>query len=59
MANMVVSGATACATISIEDDTALEGPHSFTVSITGSDPPLMVNDAQTSVTIADNDGNSL
>ena len=56
MADMVSSGATACATISIVDDMALEGPHSFSVSIVGSDPPLMTNDVPIDVTIEDNDG---
>ena len=56
MANMVSSGNTSCATISIVNDTALEGPHSFVVIIVGSDPPLMMSDTQTSVNITDDEG---
>ena len=58
LANMVSSGATSCATIFIVDDTTLEGPHSFGVSIVGSDPPLMITDAQASVSITDDEGMS-
>ena len=56
MADMVSSGNTSCVTISIVDDTALEGPHSFGVIIVGSDPPLMMSDIQTCVNITDDEG---
>ena len=56
MADMVSNGTTACTDISIVDDSALEGPHSFTVNIISSDPPLMMNNAMVEVTIEDNDG---
>ena len=55
MADMVSNRTTVCTTISIVDDMALEGLHSFTVSIVGSDPPLTTNDALVEVTIEDND----
>ena len=55
-ADRVSNGNTSCASIIIVDDTVLEGPHRFDMSIVGSDPPLMVNDAQASVTITDDEG---
>ena len=56
MANTTFSGNTLCATISIINDAALEGLHSFNVSIMGSDPPLMINESQASVNIIDDEG---
>ena len=43
MANMVSSGNTSCTSISIVDDSTLEGPHSFRINIVGSNPLLMTD----------------
>ena len=54
-----MNGATACLTISIMDDNALEGPHAFTVMLVSvSAPGSILQDGITStiVNIEDNDG---
>ena len=56
MADMVSNKNTSCATISIVNDTALEGPHSFGVIIVGSDLSLVMSNMQTSVNIIDDEG---
>ena len=52
------SGDTACADITILDDDALEGDHSFTVQLTSTTPTGVTigTDSSTTVTIQDNDG---
>ena len=52
------SGDTACADISILDDDAFEGDHSFTVNLTSTTPTGVTigTDSSTTVTIQDNDG---
>ena len=52
----IVSGSTACATITIVDDLVVETDESFSVTITSSDPPLRYSTSVTVVTITDNDG---
>ena len=56
MAGMLGEGDLACTTISIVNDTTLEGPHGFDVMIMGSVPPLMTADTLTSVNIIDDEG---
>jgi len=56
-------GETACATINIMDDTALEFDHDFTVSIGASNPPGATlhesSFSETTVTIQDDEGSNL
>ena len=53
-----VSGDTACAAITILDDDAFEGDHSFTVNLTSTTPTGVTigTVSSTTVTIQDNDG---
>ena len=44
-----------CVNIDIENDTALEGNQSFTVTLTTSDPDVAVRNRMTLITIEDND----
>ncbi len=48
--------ATRCVDISILDDGALEGNQTFTVTLTTSDPDVMLGTNVTTITITDNDG---
>ena len=51
------NGDRACDNITIIDDNALEGEHSFEIQIVGTDPQLStINPASTVVTIQDNEG---
>ena len=52
------SGDTACADITVLDDDALEGDHSFTVQLASTTPTGVTigTDSSTTVTIQDNDG---
>ena len=47
---------TQCLDVSIDDDTALEGEETFTVTLTTSETYVMLGNDQTEVTISDNDG---
>ena len=49
----------ACAMISIIDDTALEGDHSFSVTLASTVPPITINNIPVEVTIMDNEGTYL
>ena len=46
----------ACAMVSIIDDTALEGDHSFSVTLASTVPPITINNTLVEVTIMDNEG---
>ena len=46
----------ACAMVSIIDDTALEGDHSFSVTLASTVPPITINNTPVEVTIIDNEG---
>ena len=46
----------ACATVSIIDDTALEGDHSFSVILASTIPPITIDNTPVEVTIMDNEG---
>ena len=52
------SGDTACADITVLDDDALEGDHSFTVQLASTTPTGVTigTDSSTTVTVQDNDG---
>ena len=51
------NGDTVCDIVTIIDDDALEGEHSFEVLITATDPQLTnINPASAFLTIADNEG---
>ena len=55
----IQTGNTACVNISITDDDALEGNHSFTVSLVSTTPSgvnISASSATTTVNIEDNDG---
>ena len=45
-----------CVNITIEDDEALEGDETFTVTLATSDPIVMLETNETTITIVDNDG---
>ena len=45
-----------CVNIDIENDTALEGNQTFTVTLTTSDPDVLPGNDMTDITIEDNDG---
>ena len=47
---------TMCVNITILDDTALEGNQSFTLTLTTSDPDVVLGNNVTIITITDNDG---
>ena len=47
---------TRCVNITIEDDEALERDETFTVTLTTSDPNVMLGQDMTTITIVDNDG---
>ena len=44
-----------CVDIAIEDDSALEGNQTFTVTLTTSDPDVLLENNITDITIIDND----
>ena len=44
-----------CVNITITDDTALEGNQAFTVTLTTSDPDVVLRNSMTTITIEDND----
>ena len=46
----------ACAMVSIIDDTALEGDHSFSVTLASTVPPITINSSPVEITIMDNEG---
>ena len=45
-----------CVNIIIEDDEALEGDQTFTVTLSTSDPSVMFGTRTATITITDNDG---
>ena len=45
-----------CVNINITDDAALEGNQTFTVTLTTSDPDVLLGNNVTVITIEDNDG---
>ena len=47
---------TVCVDIAILDDNAVEGNHSFTLTLTTSDPDVMLGNNVTVITITENDG---
>jgi hypothetical protein len=49
-------GATKCVDIRILDDDALEGEQTFTLTLTTSDPDVMLGNNVTTITIIDNEG---
>ena len=49
-------GAMKCVNITILDDITVEGNHSFTVTLTTSDPDVMLGNNVTIITITENDG---
>ncbi len=55
-----ISGSTdnavGCANISVLEDSALEGNQTFTVTLTTSDPDVMLGSDVAIITITDNDG---
>ena len=51
-----VNDTMACAMVSIIDDSALEGDHSFRVTLTSTVPPITINNTPVEVTISDNEG---
>ena len=53
-----VNETVACAMVSIIDDTALEGDHSFSVTLASTVPPITINNTPVEVTIMDNEGTS-
>ena len=63
---IAMQGDTSCAQLSIIDDTAFEGPHSFSVEVSivenesdGTDPLLTIGTmSSASFSIVDNDGNT-
>jgi hypothetical protein len=50
------AGAMRCVDIPIEDDDALEGTETFTLTLTTSDPYVMLGNNMTTITIIDNEG---
>ena len=50
------NGDTVCVDITILDDIAVEGNHSFTLTLTASDPDVMLGNNVTVITITENDG---
>ena len=46
----------ACAMVSIIDDNALEGDHSFSVALTSTVPPITIDNTPVEVTIMDDEG---
>ncbi len=50
------NNSTACVNITILDDNALELEQTFTVTLTTSDPDVLLGSDVTTVTITDNDG---
>ena len=51
-----VNETVACAMVSIIDDDALEGDHSFSVTLTSTVPPITIDNTPVEVTIMDNEG---
>ena len=51
-----VNDTVACAMVSIIDDDALEGNHSFSVTIASTVPPITIDSTPVEVTIMDNEG---
>ena len=51
-----VNDTMACAMVSIIDDDALEGDHSFSVQIVSTVPPITIDNTPVEVTITDNEG---
>ena len=51
-----MDNATKCVNISIVDDNALEGNQTFMVTLTTSDPDVMLGNNMTAINIVDNDG---
>jgi hypothetical protein len=49
-------GAARCVNIPILDDDALEGEQTFTLTLTTSDPDVMIGNDATTITIIDNEG---
>jgi hypothetical protein len=49
-------GASRCVDIPILDDGALEGEQTFTLTLTTSDPDVMLGNNVTTITIIDNEG---
>ena len=47
--------ATRCVNVTILDDAALEGDHTFTVTLSTSDPDVVLGNNVTVITIEDND----
>ena len=54
-----VNDTMACAMVSIIDDNALEGDHSFSVQIVSTVPPITIDNTPVEVTIMDNEGTNL
>ena len=54
-----VNDTTACAMVSIIDDNALEGDHSFSVTLNSTVPPITIDNTPVEVTITDNEGTNL
>ena len=50
------TGAMVCATVTLSDDTILEGAETFTVAITDSGGAVLGSPSNATVTINDNDG---
>ena len=55
-AGSVDSDMSQCIDVSITDDSTLEDPETFTVTLTRSEAYVMLGNAETAVTISDNDG---
>ncbi len=53
------TGSIRCVDISILDDNALEGDQTFTVTLSTSDPDVMLGNDVTTITIIDNDGQAI
>ena len=51
-----VNDTMACAMVSIIDDSALEGDHSFSVTLNSTVPPITIDNTPVEVTISDNEG---
>ena len=54
-----VNDTMACAMVSIIDDNALEGDHSFSVTIASTVPLITIDSTPVEVTIMDNEGTDL
>jgi hypothetical protein len=50
------NGSTRCVGISILDDDVLEGEQTFVLTLTTSDPDVMIRNNVTTITIIDNEG---